>query len=158
MEEQVTGEEDLRGIEAFIAWCVGEPNREIRRVAEVLPESDNALAKPADIITDPKAAVAEATAAALEIPQEDFLTQLKKRHAKTKDGEEARYQGTILGKDMGEREIKIEGYEEWDSIQAWSEKLRREKNQPKVVEEEEEAMEVQSGSTSPLSELTGDMG
>ena len=33
MEEQCRGEEDLRGVEAFIAWAKGESNKEIRRIA-----------------------------------------------------------------------------------------------------------------------------
>ncbi len=33
MEEQVRGEEDMRGIERFIEWMKGEANQEIRRVA-----------------------------------------------------------------------------------------------------------------------------
>ena len=37
MEEQVRGEEDMRGIERFVAWMKGEANQEIRRVAGLLP-------------------------------------------------------------------------------------------------------------------------
>lgn len=152
LEEQVRGEEDMRGIDAFIAWCTGETNKEIRRIAELTPEVD-ALAKPVDL-TDPKTAAATAEASALEAPKEDFLSQLKKKHAKTKDGEEARYQGTALGKDLGEREVRIEGWE-LDSIQAWGEMLR-EKNQPKGVAEIREDMQARGESDSSLSEISVD--
>ena len=33
MEEQNRGEEDMRGIEAFVDWLSGETNKEIRRIA-----------------------------------------------------------------------------------------------------------------------------
>lgn len=33
MEEQCRGEEDLRGVEAFLKWMIGDVNKEIRRIA-----------------------------------------------------------------------------------------------------------------------------
>lgn len=38
MEEQCRGEEDMRGIELFIAWMKGEGNTEIRRIAGLARE------------------------------------------------------------------------------------------------------------------------
>ncbi len=38
MEEQYRGEEDLRGMNAFIAWMEGEGNTEIRRIAGLARE------------------------------------------------------------------------------------------------------------------------
>ena len=35
MEEQCRGDEDMRGVEAFIAWAKGESNKEIRRIASL---------------------------------------------------------------------------------------------------------------------------
>jgi transcription initiation factor TFIID subunit 3 len=32
-DQEFEGEEDMRGVEGFIAWATGKPNREIRRVA-----------------------------------------------------------------------------------------------------------------------------
>ena len=32
-EEEFEGEEDMRGVENFVAWAIGKVNREIRRVA-----------------------------------------------------------------------------------------------------------------------------
>lgn len=37
MEEQVRGEEDTRGMDAFIEWIKGEENQEIRRIAGLTP-------------------------------------------------------------------------------------------------------------------------
>lgn len=37
MEEQFRGAEDMRGIEAFLAWAQGDVNKEIRRIAGLLP-------------------------------------------------------------------------------------------------------------------------
>ncbi|KAL2037241.1 hypothetical protein N7G274_009930 [Stereocaulon virgatum] len=166
-EESVRGEEDMRGVEAFVGWCVGEVNREIRRVAELTPEFD-ALAKPPPPavefnVTNPggsgtaaqKASAVE-VAALVEPAREDFLTQLKKKHAKTKDGEEARYQGTALGKDLGEREVKIEGWEV-DSIRAWSERLAgKGRMEGMDVDVKEVASRDDSESDSPLSEISVD--
>ncbi|KAI4124436.1 MAG: hypothetical protein LQ338_004801 [Usnochroma carphineum] len=33
MEERITGEEDTRGVDAFIKWMKGEESRELRRIA-----------------------------------------------------------------------------------------------------------------------------
>lgn len=43
MEEQVRGEEDMRGIERFIAWMKGEANQEIRRVAGLSPSDGETI-------------------------------------------------------------------------------------------------------------------
>lgn len=88
-EEEWQGEEDLRGLDAFLGWFSGPANREIRRVAGFLP-SEGDMIGPDD---------------ALE--KEDFLTALKKKHSKT--GEESRYAGTVLGKNAEEHPIVIEG-------------------------------------------------
>ena len=151
MEEQVKGEEDMRGMEGFINWCTGDMNREIRRIAGLEPDASDpttqTITKPVDLTT------AEGDKMALvEPPREDFLTQLKKRHAKTKDGEEARWQGTVLGKDMGEREVRIEGWEV-DTLQAWAERLHA-KNQ--VVEVR--MTRTESESDSPLTDYITDTG
>lgn len=39
MEEQCRGEEDMRGIEAFVMWVKGEGNKEIRRIAGLAREA-----------------------------------------------------------------------------------------------------------------------
>lgn len=62
MEEQCLGEEDMRGIEAFVGWMKGEGNREIRRVAGLIPSK--AEKKAESLSLDP----AE--------PREDFLTSM----------------------------------------------------------------------------------
>lgn len=36
MEEQCIGEEDTRGMDAFLKWMTGEENKEIRRIAALL--------------------------------------------------------------------------------------------------------------------------
>jgi transcription initiation factor TFIID subunit 3 len=52
----------------------------------------------------------------------DEWAVLKKKHSKT--GEEARFQGTVLGKPTEGREVLIEGGD-FDSIQAWEEMVRK---------------------------------
>lgn len=44
MEEQCSGEEDMRGVEAFVRWMTGEGNREIRRIAGLAPSEDEIVA------------------------------------------------------------------------------------------------------------------
>ena len=159
MEEQVKREEDMRGIEGFINWCTGDINKEIRRIAGLEPDASDPTTqsisvKPVDLpTTTTTTADGDKIAAVLvDPPREDFLTQLKKRHAKTKDGEEARWQGTVLGKDMGEREIRIEGWD-IDTLQAWAERLHA-KNQNQVVE----VRTMESESDSPLTDYVTDTG
>ncbi|KAG9554290.1 hypothetical protein KCU79_g11520, partial [Aureobasidium melanogenum] len=81
----------------FIKWVVGDQNREIRRIAGVLPEPG-----PGGTVNG-----------------EDYLTVLKKKHSKT--GEESRFQGTVLGKPAEDRPLKIEGgpvetLTEWNNL------------------------------------------
>lgn len=145
MEEQIQGEEDMRGIEAFLTWCTGDANQEARRIAGLAPEDVGAGA----IDLSNSNAAAKAQDVALEAPRQDFLAQLQNKHAKTKEGIESRYQGTLLGKDMGEREIKIEGWD-LDTLQGWADMMRR-KYHPQV--EESQGLEVGSDYSSPLSSV-----
>jgi len=78
-DQDFDGEEDTRGVDAFLAWAVGPVNREIRRVA--LDGGDGA--------------------------KDDYLTVLKKKHSTT--DEDSRYNGTILGKPTEPRTVKVEG-------------------------------------------------
>ncbi|KAI4161584.1 MAG: hypothetical protein LQ342_004725 [Letrouitia transgressa] len=99
IEEECFGEEDMRGVEDFLTWMVGDEHKEIRRIAG-LGET-------------------EAAFAGIDIPaeKEDYLTALKKKHSKT--GEEARFQGTALGIPAEDRPIRIEGGPV-DSIRGWN--------------------------------------
>lgn len=101
-EETWRGEEDLRGLEAFLGWFLGPANREIRRIAGFVPSEG-------DVID------------ADSIEKEDFLTALKKKHSKT--GEESRYAGTVLGKDGDPHPIIIEGGAA-TSIREWGMQIR----------------------------------
>ncbi|KAL3417515.1 bromodomain associated domain-containing protein [Phlyctema vagabunda] len=92
-EQDFEGEEDTRGVDAFIAWATGPGNREIRRIA--LEGGDGA--------------------------KEDYLTVLKKKHAAT--DEDSRYNGTILGKPVEPRSIKVEGGE-ITSVKEWADKRK----------------------------------
>ncbi|KAH0538863.1 hypothetical protein FGG08_004580 [Glutinoglossum americanum] len=100
-EEGWLGEDDMRGVEAFLEWAVGDGNREIRRIAG---------------LTTPGGKEPVVIAATGEPPPEDFLAALKKKHSKT--GEESRYQGTLLGKQAEDRVIRIEGGPA-ESIHTW---------------------------------------
>ena len=152
MEEQVRGEEDMRGIEAFISWCMGPGALEIRRIAGLAPEMFTA-------ITDLSASAALAGKAAAETMlverPEDFLTQLKKKHAKTRDGEESRWAGTALGREK-EREggVRIEGWEGVEELGHWAERFRRKGDGVVEVGNGVDVVGAGSESSSPLSEIS----
>ncbi|KAI5299419.1 hypothetical protein KEM55_002186 [Ascosphaera atra] len=106
-EEWLRGEEDMRGLDAFINWFTnGNVAREIKRCAGFIA-SDGELAD-VDLLEE-----------------EDYLTALKKKHSKT--GEESRYQGTVLGKDSEGRRIHIEGAGDGGpkTIKQWSRQTRK---------------------------------
>ena len=124
MEEEGRGEEDMRGLETFLAWFSGPSNREIRRVAGFLPSEGD---------------VGDADS----LEREDYLTglyfaislivslmvALKKKHSKT--GEESRYQGTVLGKTAEEHPIVIEGGVQ--SIKDWGMQIKTKEVIPESV-------------------------
>ncbi|KAF4962102.1 hypothetical protein FSARC_9803 [Fusarium sarcochroum] len=78
-EETWRGDEDLRGVEEFVAWFAGQRMKEMMEVGSGDGETD-------------------AT---------DYLNALKKKHSKT--GEDAKYHGTILGRGHDAGEIQVEG-------------------------------------------------
>ena len=100
-EEDWQGEEDTRGLDTFLSWFSGPTNREIRRIAGLVPSEGDML--------DPES-----------LEKEDFLTALKKKHSKT--GEESRYAGTVLGKSAEEHPVVIEGGV--PSIREWGMQVR----------------------------------
>ena len=100
-EEDWAGEEDLRGLEAFLGWFLAPANREIRRIAAFLPSEG-------DVID------------ADSLEKEDYLTSLKKKHSKT--GEESRYAGTVLGRSAFDHPVIIEGGA--PSIHEWGAQVR----------------------------------
>ncbi|KAI9838615.1 MAG: hypothetical protein M1819_004929 [Sarea resinae] len=128
VDEDWGDEEDLRGVEAFLDWARGEPNRAIRRIAGLVgDDAQNEVDELGE--------------------REDFLTALKKKHSKT--GEESRFQGTALGKQAEDKEIKIEGAPV-DSIRAWEAQLRhRQRNR--------QSLSMERTSSSELSQYEGDM-
>ncbi len=166
MEEQARGYEDTRGVDAFIAWSTGEVNREIRRIAGMdslasdLSIPATSTGNPPPIDTNAQPPDKEPTP---EPPPQSYLTALKRKHAKTRDGEEARYAGTILGRDREESEVRIEGWE-IGNLNEWGERMRKRNDVPKeeveVSEMEVEGEEERGASetSSPLSEISGEVG
>ncbi|KAL8993335.1 MAG: hypothetical protein Q9169_006422 [Polycauliona sp. 2 TL-2023] len=115
MEEELMGEEDMRGVDGFVAWMEGDKHQEIRRVAGLI-ESEAPLPG-----TDEP------------VGREDFLTALKRKHNKT--GESSRFQGTVLGTTAEEKPIRIEGGPV-ESLQDWGATLRKtmKENMPPIRE------------------------
>ncbi|KAL9592050.1 MAG: hypothetical protein Q9179_007103 [Wetmoreana sp. 5 TL-2023] len=129
MEEHITGQEDMRGIEAFVKWMRGEENREIRRIAGLV-ERDASM-----------------TAIDGHPEKEDFLTALKKKHNKT--GESSRFQGTVLGTSAEDKLVRIEGGPA-DTLQDWSAKLRKQSQAKDASLSRQPSSALASTMSSPL--------
>ncbi|KAL8772265.1 MAG: hypothetical protein Q9209_002477 [Squamulea sp. 1 TL-2023] len=150
MEENLVGEEDMRGVDNFVKWMMGEENREIRRVAGLI-ESDVPLS-------------------GIEVPagREDFLTglnfecftmkiqanltaaALKKKHNKT--GESSRFQGTVIGTAAEEKPIRIEGGPV-ESLQDWGSTLRKPSSKDNALSSRQASPALTSSTGSPLTPL-----
>lgn len=110
-EEQLYGDDDLRGVNSLISWFDGPQAGEIRRVAGLEPDG---TALPGE-----------------DVVKEDYLTALKKKHSKT--GDEERFRGTMLGMDLPPRRRIIEGGGP-TSLAAWRAKQMGEE----LVEDQED--------------------
>ncbi|KAI1648583.1 hypothetical protein F4815DRAFT_37945 [Daldinia loculata] len=109
--QEVSGEEDMRGIDEFIRWAKGSKNRRIRMVA--------ALDKPA---------AGDVGEEGVEEQREtDYLSALKRKHNKT--DQDSKYAGTILGRGIVEGEVVPEGGSE-SSIHAWARKMHETSQRP----------------------------
>ncbi|KAL8833087.1 MAG: hypothetical protein Q9170_004520 [Blastenia crenularia] len=132
MEERITGQEDVRGVESFIRWMKGEEHHEIRRIAGMVDT--------------------EASMPGLDMPadKEDFLTALKKKHNKT--GESSRFQGTVLGSFAEDKPLRIEGGPS-DSLQDWAAKLRKQYPEKNRSVSRQPSSALTSTISSPLSDI-----
>ncbi|KAL9576005.1 MAG: hypothetical protein Q9212_007476 [Teloschistes hypoglaucus] len=132
MEEHLLGEEDMRGVEAFVKWMKGDEHREIRRIAGLI-DSDAAMPD-VDMPTE----------------KEDFLTALKKKHNKT--GEVSRFQGTALGTYAEDKPIRIEGGPV-ETIQDWSARVTKLSQQGHTPSSGQPSSLLTSAMSSPLSDI-----
>jgi transcription initiation factor TFIID subunit 3 len=114
--EDHVGDEDMSGVDDFLAWATGKANKEIRRIA--LEGGDG---------------------------KEDYLTGLsisrlgelvlmfavlKKKHGGA--DEELRYAATLLGKGGEPRPVKVEGGDV-TSLEEWADKLKRTSKRPSTT-------------------------
>ncbi|KAL2372949.1 hypothetical protein RJ035_002152 [Blastomyces gilchristii] len=135
-EEVLRGEEDMRGLEAFMAWFSGPVNKEIRRVAGFIPSEGDVVDEDTLEKEDYLTGTSSEKCLCFETRAYDpflfaffelifklthvAIIALKKKHSKT--GEESRYQGTVLGKSGEVHPIVIEGGAQ--SIKAWGMQIR----------------------------------
>jgi len=113
-------EQDTEDVKEFITWVQGKQNKEIMRIAGLLPDDGIAVeGEPPAPKEDYLTGTLKSCIARLELTR---LSALKKKHSKT--GEESRFQGTVLGKPADDREIKIEGGPV-ESIEAWQDSIRQ---------------------------------
>lgn len=124
-------EDDTRSVRAFTDWFAGTMNREIRKIAGVLPDDGQ---------------VVELEESAIK---EDYLTVLKKKHSKT--GDETRFAGTVLGKEADGRPVVIDGGPK--SIQEWHDAARQQ-----AVKMATRRSELQSSAGSSSSDTVMDEG
>lgn len=121
-EQARRDEEDTKEVKDFVDWVRGDANKEISRIAGLLP--DESTGNTADL-PDLKEDYLIGMSAASQMPFARINlinSALKKKHSKT--GEESRFQGTILGIQAEDRTIKVEGGPV-DSVEAWNERARR---------------------------------
>ena len=121
-EEQYKGVEDMRGVEAFLAWAKGDINKMIRRVAGLIPADGAAVALEAGELREDFLTGSPRYSHLQYIIGLTHITALKKKHSKT--GEESRFKGTVLGIPAEERQVRIEGGQ-LESIRAWEEGLQK---------------------------------
>lgn len=118
---QIVPFEDMRGVEGFLSWAKGPPNREIRRIAGLaLGPGDvvevGVLDEQEDYLTGEKFLSCLAA-----LKEADCSPALKKKYNKA--GDDARYQGTLLGKEAEQQTINIVGGPV-GSILEWHNQLR----------------------------------
>jgi transcription initiation factor TFIID subunit 3 len=108
-EAEKRDEEDTHEIKAFVSWFDGPVYKEMMRIAGLAKETG-----PAE----------QAVEGMEPVKHVDYFTALKQKHSKT--GEESRFQGTVLGKETEDRQIKIDGPPGLpESIQQWHETVRQ---------------------------------
>lgn len=101
-------DEDTRDVRDFLDWIRGAKNKELRRVAGMLPDARLVAASEHEVL-------------------EDFLSALKKKHSKT--GEDARYAGTVLGRPADDKVLLIEGGPS-ESVVEWQDAAHRQAAKP----------------------------
>lgn len=118
-------EEDTQAVRDFADWFAGTMNREVRKIAGLLPD--------------------EGQIAELDDPavKEDYLTVLKKKHSKT--GDETRFAGSVLGKEADMRPVIIDGGPK--SIQEWQEAARQQAARSMASKKSTEQVPSSAGST-----------
>jgi len=109
-DQEFDEEEDMRGIEEFLAWASGPVNKEIRRVA-----LEGAAGAQEDYLAG--------LSLSLHVCSFTYtcFAVLKKKHSTT--DEDSRYDGTVLGRPAEPRAVKVEGGEV-ANIREWESKLR----------------------------------
>ena len=118
-EAEKRDEEDTHEIKAFISWFDGPVYKEQMRIAGLAKES-GPVEQTADGVEPTK--------------HDDYFTALKKKHSKT--GEESRFQGTVLGKESEERQIKIDGPPGFpESIQQWHQSVKQRSRKLAVIQD-----------------------
>ncbi|KAI5861869.1 hypothetical protein GGS23DRAFT_136118 [Durotheca rogersii] len=111
VSQELSGEDDTRGVDDFIRWATGKKNQRIRKVA--------GLDKPA---------AGEVGVEGVEEQREtDYLSSLKRKHNKSEL--DSKYAGTILGRGIVEGEFPVEGGGE-TSLRAWALKMHETSQRP----------------------------
>ncbi|CAJ2501586.1 Uu.00g044390.m01.CDS01 [Anthostomella pinea] len=129
--QELSGEEDTRGVDEFVRWVTGKKNQRIRKIAG---------------LGAPQVVAAEEGVVEEERPT-DYLDALKRKHNKT--DVDSRYAGTILGRGIDHGEVLVEGGNE-SSLLDWARKMFEASQRPPEPEVDLDPRPPSSG----LSSLT----
>jgi transcription initiation factor TFIID subunit 3 len=116
-EQEYQGEEDTRGVEAFVAWAMGSLNREITRIA--LDGEDEA----GDYLDGELCSLSLGwwCWCVCGVVLMMIFAALKKKHSKNDD--DSKYLGTLLGRTIEHGDVLVEGGE-CPSILIWEERRK----------------------------------
>lgn len=149
MEEHLMGEEDMRGVEAFVKWMKGDEHREIRRIAGLI-DSDAAMPG-VDMPTEKEDFLTgNSPLCPYAVSRSDLPIALKKKHNKT--GEVSRFQGTVLGTYAEDKPIRIEGGP-IETIQDWSARVTKLSQEGHTPSSGQPNSVLTSAMSSPLSDI-----
>jgi len=130
LERERRVEADTTAVRHFVDWFAGTMNREIRKIAGLLPDDGQVVELGAPVV------------------KEDYLTVLKKKHSKT--GDESRFQGSVLGKDAETRTVVIDGGPK--SIQEWQAAARQQTAKAAITRKRAELLQNAIDSDSMMTE------
>ncbi|KAI1341477.1 hypothetical protein F5Y15DRAFT_414004 [Xylariaceae sp. FL0016] len=141
VSQELSGEEDLRGVDDFLRWARGKKNMRIRKIAGVgntpLP-------------------VAEEGGVVEEQPS-DYLDALMRKH--NRSDHESKYAGTILGHSIDHGDVMVEGGADPNQscLSSWVQMMKDASQRPPTADGDAESERPPSSGLSSLTDGDVDM-